>query len=91
MTAHAAPGDWLIVQSSRDSHPTRRAAILAVASDGSPPFTVRWLDTGREAIVFPGPDAQVVTAVRQAELDQEQQERVSRVQSEISHRAAPRT
>jgi hypothetical protein len=66
---HANPGDWLLVKSSRESRPPRRAAILAVASDGGPPFTVRWQDSGREALVFPGPDAEVLTAAQQAELD----------------------
>jgi hypothetical protein len=28
-------------------------------SDGGPPFLVRWSDTGHEALVFPGPDAEI--------------------------------
>jgi hypothetical protein len=28
-------------------------------ADGSPPYVVRWDDTGRESLVFPGPDAVV--------------------------------
>lgn len=27
--------------------------------DGSPPYMVRWLDDGHEALVFPGPDARI--------------------------------
>nr|SBO96077.1 hypothetical protein BN4615_P5593 [Nonomuraea gerenzanensis] len=33
-------------------------------ADGSPPYLVRWLDTGRESLVFPGRDARVVAGVR---------------------------
>ncbi|HEY7815509.1 MAG TPA: DUF1918 domain-containing protein, partial [Nakamurella sp.] len=51
------------VRSHTDSTVSRRAEIIAVPSpDGEPPFTVRWQDTGHEGVVFPGPDAQVVTA-----------------------------
>jgi hypothetical protein len=66
---HANPGDVLVVKSSRESRPARRASIVAVSAGGAPPFTVRWRDSGREAIVVPGPDAEVVPADRQAELD----------------------
>ena len=30
--------------------------------DGSPPYLVRWLDTGHESLVYPGPDARVEPA-----------------------------
>ena len=64
---HAKPGDWLIVEIAGTDHSARRARILDVsAPDGSPPYTVRWLDTDRESLVFPGVDAHVMT---QDELD----------------------
>lgn len=64
---HAKPGDWLIVEIAGTDHSARRARIEEVSSpDGTPPFRVRWLDTGQEGLVFPGPDAHVMT---QAELD----------------------
>ena len=30
--------------------------------DGSPPYTVRWLNDDHESVVFPGPDARVEAA-----------------------------
>lgn len=64
---NAKPGDWLIVEIAGTDHATRRAQILEVSSPaGAPPFTVRWLDTGGEGLVFPGAEARVMT---QEELD----------------------
>jgi hypothetical protein len=64
---YAKAGDWLIVEVTGTDHAVRRAKILEVSSpDGAPPFTVRWLDTDREGLVFPGGDAYVLT---QGELD----------------------
>ena len=55
---HAAAGDRLIVNRLHGS--ARDAEILAVRHpDGSPPYEVRWSDTGHEALVYPGPDAVV--------------------------------
>ena len=76
-------GDWLFVNSHSDSKHARRAKILDVGRDGEPPYTVRWVDTEHEAIVFPGPDAEIVTTERLAELDRIQAQRVTDVQSEI--------
>ena len=57
---HAVVGDRLIVHSVHVGEPGRDAEILEVrGADGSPPFVVRWSDTGHEALVFPGPDARV--------------------------------
>jgi uncharacterized protein DUF1918 len=59
---HAQPGDWLIVEQAGLDHEARRGLIEDVRSpDGTPPYLVRWLDTGQEALVFPGPDAHVRT------------------------------
>lgn len=80
---HADVGDWLVVKSRSEDRHARRAAILAVHAGGAPPYTVRWLDDGRETLVFPGPDAEVISAAGQAELDRIQSERITRVQSEI--------
>lgn len=53
---HASAGDRLVVQ--RLHGPVRDAEILAVRHpDGTPPYEVRWSDTGHEALVFPGSDA----------------------------------
>jgi len=57
---HAAVGDRLVIHAQRLEAPARDAEILEVRHpDGSPPYLVRWSDTGHEALVFPGPDATV--------------------------------
>lgn len=54
----AQVGDRLLIKGHRVGHVMRVAEILEVrGEEGEPPFVVRWEDTGREAIVFPGPDA----------------------------------
>jgi len=66
MRAHT--GDLIIVKGRTDSSATRRAMVLeAHGPDGSAPFLVRWIEGGHQALVFPGPDAVVVT---EAELVQ---------------------
>jgi hypothetical protein len=56
----AARGDRLVVRAHRVGEPERDAEILeALGADGTPPFRVRWTDTGREGSLFPGPDAYV--------------------------------
>jgi hypothetical protein len=56
----ARSGDRLLIRGHRLGEPSRDAEILEViGADGSPPFRVRWSDTGREAVFFPGPDATV--------------------------------
>ena len=58
---HAQPGSRLIIEQADIDHEVRRGLIGEVRSpDGEPPFRVR-ADTGREALVFPGPGAHVVT------------------------------
>jgi hypothetical protein len=54
----ATVGDRLVVQSMHG--PARDAEILELRHpDGTPPYWVRWSDTGHEALVFPGADAYV--------------------------------
>jgi hypothetical protein len=56
----ASVGDRLIIHSRTLDGPTRDGEILEVRHpDGSPPYVVRWSDTGHEALVFPGPDAEI--------------------------------
>lgn len=76
-------GDWLLVNSRNDSVHARHAKILDVGPDGAPPYTVRWADTDHEAIVFPGPDAEVVTTQRLEELDRIRGQQITAVQSAI--------
>ena len=81
---HAKPGDWLIVEITGTDHGVRRARILEVSSpDGAPPFKVRWLDTDREGLVFPGVDAYVLTQDELAALDARMADRVAAVQRHI--------
>jgi len=83
---HAAPGDWLVVKSSRDTVHARHALILTVSDGGDPPFHIKWIDTGRESLIYPGPDAVVITAEEQAEYDRQQTERAQHVQADIEAR-----
>ncbi len=56
----ASPGDCLLIKGHRLGEPTRDAEILeTLGPDGSAPFRVRWSDTGRETVLFPGSDAGV--------------------------------
>lgn len=54
----ASAGDRLVVRCLHG--PARDAEILEVRhADGTPPYRVRWSDTGHEALVYPGADASV--------------------------------
>ncbi|CAM3633351.1 DUF1918 domain-containing protein [Smaragdicoccus niigatensis] len=87
----AKPGDWLVVESRSDGEHSRRALIQEVHSaDGSPPYVIRWTDSGHEVLMFPGPDSHVVT---KEELERQEAEAVARaaaVQAEIAARRAHR-
>lgn len=80
---HANVGDWLLVRGHSHNQPDRRGQILAVDALGNPPYAVRWTSDGHEGIVFPGSDAQVLSADQLADLDRA---RLGRV--EISSTAA---
>lgn len=56
----ARVGDRLVVHSAHVDGPVRDGEIVEVKhEDGTPPYVVRWSDTGHDALVFPGPDAEV--------------------------------
>ncbi|GAA1542311.1 DUF1918 domain-containing protein [Nocardioides humi] len=56
----ASVGDRLVIRSHTVGGPVRDGEIIEVRhDDGSPPYVVRWSDTGRETLYFPGPDADV--------------------------------
>ncbi|MFD8864620.1 Acg family FMN-binding oxidoreductase [Streptomyces sp. NPDC059590] len=58
MRAHI--GDQLIVESPTTGATRRDGEIVGVHhADGTPPYDVRWSDSGRVSLVFPGPDAHV--------------------------------
>lgn len=57
---HAQKGDRIVIRSQHTGRPDRDAEVLDVEHpDGSPPYVVKWSDTGHEALFFPGPDAYV--------------------------------
>lgn len=78
----ARSGDWLVVHSHNDGGHVRKAEIISTHG-GEPPYTVRWLDEDKESIVFPGPDAQIVSAAEQGELNEAASARINRVQTAI--------
>ncbi|WP_324651841.1 DUF1918 domain-containing protein [Georgenia sp. H159] len=53
----AAPGDRVVVHSTKVGGHTRDGEVVAArGEDGGPPYVVRWSDTGVESLLFPGPD-----------------------------------
>ncbi len=66
----ASVGDRLIIEGTYNSEPRRIGVIMEVRhADGSPPYVVHWMDAKHETLVFPGPDARVVTKqAREASL-----------------------
>lgn len=64
---YAQVGDRLLVKSQHvDGHDRDGEVIEVQHQDGSPPYVIRWSDTGHEGLVYPGPDA-VVEHVEQGE------------------------
>ena len=57
---HATVGDRIVIHGHRVGEPDRDCEVLeARGPDGTPPFRVRWDDSGHETLFFPGPDAEV--------------------------------
>ncbi len=56
----AEVGDRLIMESVHVGEPRRIGVVLELRHpDGTPPYLVRWLDNGHEALVFPGPESRI--------------------------------
>jgi len=56
----AAPGDRIIVHAPRLGGHDRDGEVVAVRGpEGGPPYVVRWSDTGKETLLFPGPDTEL--------------------------------
>lgn len=56
----ARVGDRLVMEGNRVGEGRRVGLITEVRGpDGSPPYTVKWEQSGHEGLVFPGPDAHV--------------------------------
>ncbi|MCS7483700.1 DUF1918 domain-containing protein [Umezawaea endophytica] len=80
----AKTGDWLVIERSGADKPARRGLVVGVRrEDGGPPYVVHWLDSVHETLVYPGPDAHVVTARELADLDTRAAERARAVQAVI--------
>ncbi|MFD8234791.1 pyridoxamine 5'-phosphate oxidase family protein [Streptomyces sp. NPDC059696] len=57
---HAHLGDRLVVESPATGVVRRDGEIIGLHhADGTPPYDVRWADTGDVTLVFPGPDAHI--------------------------------
>ncbi|MGV9245998.1 DUF1918 domain-containing protein [Streptomyces sp. NPDC003710] len=58
MRAHV--GDEIVVRGTAPGVIARDGEVVGVHHpDGSPPYDVRWSDSGRVTLYFPGPDAYV--------------------------------
>jgi len=59
----ASVGDRIVIASSVLDRRVREGTIIEVRhEDGTPPFLVEWADSGRQGLIFPGPEAHVVPA-----------------------------
>ncbi|MFI5100705.1 MAG: dsRBD fold-containing protein [Actinomycetes bacterium] len=57
----ASVGDRIVIASTRLDGPVRDGRIVEISHpDGAPPYLVEWSGDGHRALVFPGPDAQLV-------------------------------
>lgn len=58
---YAAPGSRLIVETTHLNEHKRHGVIVEVhGANGSPPYLVRWDDTGTESVYVPGPGAHII-------------------------------
>jgi Domain of unknown function (DUF1918) len=56
----ASVGDRIVIKGHRVGEHDRDCEVLDVRGpDGGSPYVVRWADSGRETLFFPGPDAAV--------------------------------
>ncbi|HEX2503195.1 MAG TPA: CBS domain-containing protein [Miltoncostaeaceae bacterium] len=56
----ASPGDRLVISAHQLGGPERDAEILEARGEGGgPPFLVRWEDSGRVSLLYPGSDARI--------------------------------
>jgi len=57
----ARVGDHLVVSGSQVGGFDRECEVVeARRYKGEPPYLVRWMDTGQEELLLPGPDASVL-------------------------------
>ena len=78
----AQVGDWLVIKGRTVEQADHRGLITEVHStEGSPPYVVKWVDTGHVVTIVPGPDAVVVAAAEQEAADERERSRISSVQA----------
>lgn len=89
MRAHE--GDWLVVDRATIGQEPLRGLITEVRSeDGRPPYLVRWTDDDHTALVFPGPDAHVLTHAEMDEFERNRERRLERFQESVARSRAAR-
>jgi hypothetical protein len=56
----AKVGDRLIMEGTHIGDGRRVGVVVEVQhADGTPPYVIRWLDTGHRTLVFPGASARI--------------------------------
>jgi len=56
----AKVGDRIVIKGHLMGQPDRDCEVIELRHPtGEPPYVVRWADTGKEDLFFPGPDASV--------------------------------
>ena len=57
---HAHVGDELVIQGHHVGESRRTGEVVEVrGADGGPPYVVRWDDSGRTTLMFPGSDCEI--------------------------------
>lgn len=57
---HAQVGDALVIKGHQVGESRRTGEIVEVrGDDGGPPYLVRWDDSGRTTLLFPGSDCEI--------------------------------
>ena len=60
---HAQVGDRIVVRSNHIGDPNQDGTVVEVRGpDGTPPYRVRWRNSGHETLFFPGSDATIEPA-----------------------------
>jgi hypothetical protein len=66
----ASVGDRIHIHGAHVDDHQREGEIIEVRGEGgAPPYVVLWFDTDQQALVFPGPDAEVRPAGGEAQRD----------------------
>lgn len=57
---HAQVGDGLVIKGHQVGESRRTGEIVEIrGDDGGPPYLVRWDDSGRTTLLFPGSDCEI--------------------------------